>query len=161
MSEPLIIQSGGQQPIVIQTGAPVTVQPRLASPSVVIAYSGPPGANGGAASATLTLTAATALSGQRAVSLNGAGQVVYFNASQPGVIGLTTEAVGSGQPVSVQIQDVLEEPTWNWTPGLPVYAGTNGVLSQTPPSSGYLVVVGVALTSTKLRIEPEPPVSMI
>ena len=160
MSEPLIIQSGGQQPIVIQTGQPVTVQPRLASPSVVIAYSGPPGANGGAASATLTLTAATALSGQRAVSLNGAGEVVYFNPAQPDVVGVTTEAVASG-PVSVQIQDVLEEPSWSWAPGLPVYAGTNGVLSQTPPSSGYLVVVGVALTPTKMRIEPEPPVSMI
>jgi hypothetical protein len=109
----------------------------------------------------LTLTASVALSGQRAVSLNGAGGVVYFNPAQPDVVGVTTGAVSIGQPVSVQIQDVLDEPSWSWTPGLPVYAGTNGVLSQTPPSSGYLVVVGVALTPTKMRIEPEPPVSMI
>jgi hypothetical protein len=36
-----------------------------------------------------------------------------------------------------------------------VFLGATGLLTQTPPASGYVMQVGVPVGSTKLRIEPQ------
>ena len=42
---------------------------------------------------------------------------------------------------------------WNWTKG-PVFLGTNGMLTQTAPTSGAVAVqIGRAITSTQLQVD--------
>lgn len=127
----------------------------------IAALIGPPGPAGSAASGIVQIVAGAALGGQRAVSLNGTGEVVYFSDLAATVIGVTTGAVLMGQIATVRISDVLEEPTWAWTPGLPVFASAGGVLTQVPPATGVLVLVGTALSPTTMRIDPEPPTTLI
>lgn len=157
----IIIQQAAPSSIVIQQGAQIVVQPKSNPETIIVTQRGQPGLNGGTASATILLDAGEAVGGQRAVGLDSSGDVRHFSATYFDVIGVTQGAAASGQTVSVQIQDVLEEPSWAWVIGKPIFATENGILSQTPPVSGYLAVVGAAITSTKMRIEPEPPITMV
>lgn len=53
----------------------------------------------------------------------------------------------------------LVEPSWGWTPGLPVFCGPDGVLTQIVPTSGlWLRQVGAAVSATEITVDLRPPV---
>ena len=103
-----------------------------------------------------SLTAGTNLSALQAVTTNGSGEAVYATTdtlANATVFGITTTAANAGNAVSVRSSGILEDAVWNWTKGT-VYLGTNGVLTQTAPTGGAVVVhIGKALTATKLQID--------
>lgn len=103
-----------------------------------------------------SLTAGVSLSALRAVTTNGSGEAVYATTDtlpNATVFGITTTAANAGAAVSVRMSGILEDAVWNWTKGT-VYLGTNGVLTQTAPTGGAVVVhIGRALTATKLQID--------
>jgi hypothetical protein len=115
---------------------------------------GPPGAP--APIAQLTVTAGEALSGHRAVLLT-AGEAFYADhatLTHAGrAIGVTTGAAALGDTVTIQTLGILIEPTWTWTEG-PVYLGAQGALTQTPPATGFVQIIGVATTATALFVAP-------
>lgn len=120
---------------------------------------GPAGPTGPGGGATATYTAGAILGGHRGVKLDAAGAVQYASnddvASLAGFIGVTTGAAIAGASVSVVQVGLIEEPSWAWTAGLPVFLGANGVLTQTAPVFPALqVVVGVAPTATSLFVFP-------
>jgi len=99
-------------------------------------------------------TAGETLSGHRAVKINGSGEAVYVShadADADLVTGLTTGAAVGGGQVEIVTDGELIEPSWTWTPG-PVYLSTNGQLTQTPPASGALIEMGIALAATRLLV---------
>jgi len=49
------------------------------------------------------------------------------------------------------------EPTWNWTADLPLFVGTDGVLTQTYPATGWVQQVAVARSATEIFIDVQPP----
>lgn len=124
---------------------------------------GPPGAAGNdGASNVMEYVADGALGGHRIVRATTAGKVGYVDPSDPdqahAALGLTTGAVADGALASVQFAGPITEPSWAWTPNLPVFVGAAGVPTQTPPSSGFHATVGVAVSATSMVIQLKSPI---
>lgn len=68
----------------------------------------------------------------------------------------TTDPVAA-QSATVLFNGIAIDETWSWTTGSILYCGTNGsILSAAPSSSGNQVqVVGVALSATTIRFDPD------
>lgn len=109
----------------------------------------------------LNLIAGQALSALRVVRMVD-GSAVYANssdASQAGqAVGVTTQAAASGAVVSVRRDGRMSDSSWNWTYGNPVYFNSTGALTQTPPSTGFVQVVGFPLGTTELIVGFEQPI---
>jgi hypothetical protein len=115
----------------------------------------------GAIGATLMI-AGEALGGHRAVKADSSGEAVYPDISAPGdgaaIIGITAGSASISASVSVQTSGEMDEPSWTWTPGLPVFADDDGLLTQSVPSGTWIRVIGLAALSTRLVIRPDPAV---
>ena len=109
----------------------------------------------GADIGTVSLEAASTIHGRRAVCADG-GTVYHPNLSTPSdsikIVGISTQAASTGSNVPVQVSGRMTNPTWSWAAG-PVYSDDAGVLTQTAPSTGWVVQVGRALTSTTIEID--------
>lgn len=73
------------------------------------------------------------------------------------VIGVSLTGGVLGADLNIQTEGFIDDSGWSWVEGL-VFAGTNGTLTQTPPSSGYELVIGTASSPTRLNIHLEEPV---
>jgi hypothetical protein len=96
------------------------------------------------------------LSGHRVVKMEASGKVGYADSASVSdagqVLGVTLNAALPGDVVNVQVTGELTESSWTWVPGLPVYLGTAGTLTQTLPVAGFQLVVGIAVAPDKLVI---------
>lgn len=112
----------------------------------------------------VNLLSGQALSGHKVVSSNNLGYAVYADSTVADtgnkVLGITTGAVSNGSIAQIQIVGVLEEPTWSWNLIDPIFIGTNGQLTQTPPETGYLYIVAFPMTPTKIFIDKQPPIML-
>jgi hypothetical protein len=99
------------------------------------------------------------LSGQKAIAVVG-GTALHADhdiAGQRGLVrGITTGAVGNGDIARVQVYGPLREPSWSWTPGLPIYVGNNGALTQLAPLTGWLQQIATADSPTQIFIDLQP-----
>ena len=106
--------------------------------------------------------AGVALGGHRMVVLDASQQAQYASSATPAhisiVLGMTTGAAIAGAPVQIQTGGEITEPSWSWSLGSPVYLGVNGLLTQTPPSSGFSLVIGFPISATVLFINLREPV---
>lgn len=69
------------------------------------------------------------------------------------IVGVASTAANSGGAITVMTQGVLTESLWSWIPGEPVFCAlTGGALTQVAPATGAVVVVGVALSATEIRV---------
>lgn len=118
---------------------------------------GPPGTGGGDTS-SITKNCDEAISAYRAVISNGADGILLAQntniAHRNNVIGITTQAGALNDDVDVQKFGELTFAGWAWTPGLPIFVGANGLLTQTPPVNPavFSQIVAQALTATKIDI---------
>ncbi|WP_051331767.1 hypothetical protein [Methylocaldum szegediense] len=115
---------------------------------------GPPGPAGGSA---LQYTAGEALGGHRMVVLNAQQKAIYADSSDPThvdkVLGLTLGAAAQDALVTVQNSGEISEPSWNWALNQPVFLGTQGQLTQTPPATGFVLMVGFPTSSNTLFLD--------
>ena len=123
---------------------------------------GPPGPPGEAGAAGyVEFPAALPLGGHRAVRLL-AGLAIYADNAVPQdanvVLGITRGAVTGGDLAQIQFAGLMTEPSWAWTPDLPVFCGSAGLLTQTPPTSGFSLIVGIATTATQILIGAKMPI---
>ena len=122
---------------------------------------GAPGAGGGVSN-VMEYVADGALGGHRIVRATTAGKVGYVDPSDPdqahAALGLTTGAVADGALASVQFAGPITEPSWAWTPNLPIFVGAAGIPTQSPPSSGFHAPVGVAVSATSMVIQLKSPI---
>lgn len=131
--------------------------------SVSVGSPGPQGAPGAPGSDVVPGTAAEALGGHRMV--RGARDALTYatntDASHADDIqGLTLGAAAAGAGVLLQRAGDVTEQSWSWTPESPVFLGTNGQLTQTPPddSAAFTLCVGFAATPTTLVLRFEAPI---
>lgn len=107
---------------------------------------------------TVSLTASGAISALRAVVADD-GNARYPNMTVAGdvaaVVGISVTSAASGGQVSVLTAGPWTDAGWSWSPG-PVFAGTGGVLTQTPPT-GAVLMVGRALDATTLMVGVQLP----
>lgn len=71
-----------------------------------------------------------------------------------------TAASAAEQDVNFARLGEVVDSGWAWTPGLPVYLGLNGVLTQThSPAWAFVLIVGVALSATRLIVDFRAPIT--
>jgi hypothetical protein len=110
-----------------------------------------------------SLVAAAALGGHRAVYAAGGGTVDHAssaNAAHLGkVVGITIGAATMGALAEVATSGEMTEPSFTFVPG-PVYFNSSGVLTQTPPVTGFLQQVAVAVSATKIIVGLGMPIAI-
>jgi hypothetical protein len=102
------------------------------------------------------------MSGHRVVTTTDDGLVRY---AQPqdgahGPLWLTLSAATAGTVVPVATFGLVDEPSWSWTPGQPLYLAADGVLSAAAPTLGILARLAVAVTPTRIFIDPAAPIAL-
>ena len=111
---------------------------------------------------SLRYVANGAISGHRVIRCDSTGKAAYADSNTTAhansVIGISTNAAVNGDIVNVQFSGEVEEPSWNWTPNMPVFDGVNGTLTQTSPTQGFSLVVGFAVTPTKIVVGIKQPI---
>jgi hypothetical protein len=74
------------------------------------------------------------------------------------IVGITLSATLTGNTAQVLQIGKVTNNTWSWTPDQPLFVGSNGDMTQTPPATGFVQVVGVAVTATEINFEIKTPV---
>lgn len=69
-----------------------------------------------------------------------------------GIVGFTKTSALTGAMVEVVFAGYFEDDGITLSPDAPVFAGTNGVLSSTPPASGIIACVGTSVSTKKFLI---------
>lgn len=102
------------------------------------------------------------IGGNRFVVSDGDGHVQYATSDDlthaGKVLGITLGAAVAGDSISIQRVGEVEEAGWNWTLDQPVYLGTNGLATQTQPTSVFSLIVGFPITATKLFVSIREPI---
>ncbi len=126
---------------------------RADPPAAIVGVIGPPGPPGDAR----TVTAAEALGGHRAITVDGRHATTV---TLDRLAGISTAAGAVGTLVPYVAAGPLSEPSWAWTPGLPLFVTGAGVLTQTAPSSGVARRVAWAVSATLINIDPFPTIQL-
>lgn len=102
---------------------------------------------------TQSYLAGASLSALRLVRLNTSNQLVYADSSTDAtVLGLTFQAVSSGVAPITILSGLVTDSSWNWARGAPLFLGSNGQISASIPSSGFIVPIGNAEAPTIVNI---------
>lgn len=124
---------------------------------------GPPGPIGPAGGVAFTRPTPAPLSALRVVWEDVAGTVHPLSADDADhidlVCGLTLTATSGPGDVTVQRSGPITDAAWNWAPGR-VYLGMGGALTQSPPEDGFDVLVGVAVSATRLILNFQDPIEL-
>lgn len=123
---------------------------------------GPRGAEGGTSAPRI---AAQALGGHRLVRSIDAERVDYVSSDNPAhgddTLGLTLGAAAAGAPIEVQAAGPVTFNGWAWTPGEPVFAGRDGLVTQVAPDPDagdqFCQPIGHAETATTLLLRLQGP----
>ncbi len=104
------------------------------------------------------------ISGHSVVACNALGELVAADSTNPAhrgaVLGVVADAYSPGDDAVVQTGFVLEHSGWTWAPG-PVLVGLAGQLAQAPPTGAlFAQVIGQALSSTRVLIDINPPITL-
>lgn len=105
---------------------------------------------------------AAAVGANRALMFDPTGTVVYADPMDPGFLfaGISQQAGAAGSSITVLQNGPMTEATWTWTPGLPLFVGANGTLTQTVPISGVMQEVAIAYTATMIVVQPQTPITL-
>jgi hypothetical protein len=76
------------------------------------------------------------------------------------LVGIALQGGNAGTTIQAQFAGLITNTGWNWTPDETVFLGAAGSLTQTPPTTGYLVAVGYASSPTSMIIRLDAPISI-
>jgi hypothetical protein len=117
---------------------------------------GPPGAPGQGGSSFLAKTASYPISGHRAIAAAFDGRAIYADSDDitlaSSVLGISIGAASENNTVYIQQSDEMVEPSWNWQEHKPVFCGPNGTLTQTAPTAGFCLILGIATSATSVVV---------
>lgn len=144
---------------IIETGAGTEPQVILTTdetPQVILTINEPgpqgiAGQNGG----SIIKVAGESIGGHRVVAADSNGLVIYAgsNHTDRPPIGVSYTAANIGESLAIiSSGNEISEPSWSWNMSSPIYAGIDGILTQTPPTSGLLIIVGYPSATTKMVI---------
>jgi hypothetical protein len=137
--------------IQVSTGPDIQIEV-LAPPVIYVqerGVQGPPGLG-----AEQTVLAAEALGGHRVVTSAG---LHVTPATLDLVFGVTLGAALIGTQATIITEGPLTELSWAWLPGLAVYAGDAGLLTQSEPV-GAVKRIGTAITATQIAVAIQPTI---
>jgi hypothetical protein len=125
---------------------------------------GPPGISlGGVKAIDDIMPAVSPMSALRVIISNSQGEAEYADSGNPDhrwrATGVTLQGVSNaGDLIGIRYSGPVDEPSWTWTPGLPIFLGPNGTLTQTRPTVGIMLIVGQALSPTRIMVRPTQPI---
>lgn len=123
---------------------------------------GPPGPPGPSGGSTLQRTAGATLSAL-VVVYEDDDEVFALDKGDDAhidqLLGLTVTAASIGNPINVQRTGAVDNSGWSWTPGR-VYLGAGGALTQTPATGGNDVLIGRAVSATRLLLDIQDPIDL-
>lgn len=76
------------------------------------------------------------------------------------LLGVTVSAAVAGQPINVQRMGHIDDTAWQLEPGKRVFLGRQGRLTQEPPQGGYDVLIGMAISPTRLLLNIQDPIEL-
>lgn len=76
------------------------------------------------------------------------------------LLGVTVSAAAGGQPINVQRMGYIDDAAWQLLPGKRVFLGRQGRLTQEPPQGGYDVLIGMAISPTRLLLNIQDPIEL-
>jgi len=157
----ITVQNNQIQTATVEDNGVIVAEEQVLEHVVQGGVQGPPGVPG-ASTQFEYHPAGMTLGGNRAVTVNSSGQLVYPDTTQVNswCLGVTKHSALIGELVQVQIFGSHTEPSWSWIAGESIFLGTNGVLTQTQPTTGQLIVVGTSQTPTRIFIDINPPIYM-
>jgi hypothetical protein len=144
----------------------LVVEPQQA-PAVLLAVgdqgpAGPAGVPGPAGGSAFQRVAGETISALRVLyELGGAVFALDYRAADyiDFILGISLTAADPGQPLNVQRSGALEDSGWNWAPGR-IWLGANGALTQTPPADGFDVLIGAAVSATRITLNITDPINL-
>ena len=74
------------------------------------------------------------------------------------ILGIARTAADTGVTFSVQSSGYMTEAGWSWTPNEPIYAGAEGLLTQSVPAGSFIVIVALALSATEINVFLQTPI---
>lgn len=102
---------------------------------------------------TQSYLSGVSLSALRLVKLNSSNQLVYAdNSTDATVLGLTFQAVSTGVAPITVLSGLITDSGWNWARGAPLFLGSNGQITTSIPSSGFIVPIGNAEAPTIINL---------
>ena len=111
---------------------------------------------------TLLVTAAGDVGGHICVVSDAVGLATPAStASKSPVVGITSGSAVAGAYATLITSGIFTEPSWTWVPDSTLFVGVGGVLTQTPPSTGYMHVVGYAVSPTTVVVSIQQPILII
>lgn len=143
----------------------VTVEPPADVLVVTVGEQGPPGRQGipgPAGGSSLQRLAGESLSALRAVyELDGHVCLLDYRDTDhiDLLLGITLTAAPAGEPVNVQRSGVIDDASWSWAPGR-VWLGIDGRLTQAPPADGFDVLIGAAMSTTRITLNLTDPIEL-
>jgi hypothetical protein len=75
------------------------------------------------------------------------------------IVGITNQASVTGSPIDIVTSGMIHDDSWSLLDG-PVFLGVNGILTQSAPTSGYLVVIGYSASSKDIRLNIGQPIKI-
>ena len=116
-------------------------------------------------SGTSSYVTSIPIGGHRAVTLNAAKELIYADNTNPAhlgkILGISESAADAGSLLTVCSFGELIESSWTWTLDGPIYLTTNGQLTQTAPTTGFLCAVGFPISSTAIFVGVQPSIILI
>lgn len=115
------------------------------------------GGGGGGATITITRTAGQAISGGRGIAIGLDGSALYADPVDVNLrvpIGIAAHAASLGEELEIQLLGEFQDDGWTWSPG-EIFLTGSGILTQTPPNEGAIVLVGYMTAADSMRISPE------
>lgn len=120
---------------------------------------GIPGPEGGA---TLQRRAGETISALRVVYERN-NRVFYLDASDDDhidlLLGISVTSAPAEELLNVQRSGVIDDSSWTWLLG-PIWLGSAGTLTQSPPAAGYDVLIGSAVSPTRIILNLQDPINL-
>lgn len=147
------VSYNGSSYVSISTDPIISIIPTNDAYWDVVAVAGDDGT--GDLNAAITTIAGEDVAPNRVVYIN-AGKVYLADkdnlTDRDKVIGITKTAAIINNLVDVYTTNTVTNTSWNWNPGV-VYVDTGGAMTQTEPTSGFIVQVGVVVNATTIFID--------
>jgi hypothetical protein len=134
----------------------ITITPDLTT--ISIETGGQQGPQGIPGDGKITVTASAALSAGRLVTVDENG-AAYYDPSDTALygkaVGITKHAAAAAALIDVVAAGKVDLVGAGYTPGTKFWAGPNGTLVSTAPTSGLIVPVGYAIDADTLFVQIE------
>lgn len=103
--------------------------------------------------------ASMTLSALRVVTLDSSNEWIYADRDTSdhvsAALGLLESAVIPGNGATPVLQGKATDSSWNWNKALPIWLGSSGALTQSPPSSGFLRQVATVINAQSIFFNPQ------